>query len=238
MILRRLAEAISGQNWFTVVLEILIVVIGIFIGLQVDDWNQVRKDRQEEIIYLNRLLSDLDDSVERQRQNIGFLQHNQQAFEAVINILESEKLEEGQEEEFERGLIEGLRSPGLYLNRTTLNELKSSGSMGLISDIELRYELGQLDSLFDSTLRTVEGHIMANMRTFIEPWGHYVQRINQTSETPTVRYSFAEMVATDEAYRIALNLKSRFDLLIMFHQRVREETLATREKLSSHLSRG
>ena len=38
MILRKMADAIRGQNWFTVVLEILIVVIGIFIALQVDDW--------------------------------------------------------------------------------------------------------------------------------------------------------------------------------------------------------
>ena len=40
MILRKLANAVTDQNWFTVVLEILIVVIGIFIGLQVDDWHQ------------------------------------------------------------------------------------------------------------------------------------------------------------------------------------------------------
>ena len=38
MILRRLADAIRDQSWFTVALEIMIVVIGIFIGLQVDGW--------------------------------------------------------------------------------------------------------------------------------------------------------------------------------------------------------
>jgi hypothetical protein len=37
MILRKLAESIRQQNWFTVLVEILIVVIGIFVGLQVDD---------------------------------------------------------------------------------------------------------------------------------------------------------------------------------------------------------
>ena len=42
MILRRLAEAIQQQNWFVVLLEVMIVVVGIFIGLQVDDWNQER----------------------------------------------------------------------------------------------------------------------------------------------------------------------------------------------------
>lgn len=46
MIQQRLAAAINQHNWFTVTIEILIVVTGIFIGLQVDDWNEARKDRQ------------------------------------------------------------------------------------------------------------------------------------------------------------------------------------------------
>lgn len=53
MILRRLADAFRQQNWFTVVLEVLIVVTGIFIGLQVDDWNNFRKYRGDEQHYLN-----------------------------------------------------------------------------------------------------------------------------------------------------------------------------------------
>lgn len=48
LILRRFADAIREQNWFTVVLEVAIVVIGIFIGLQVDDWNQRRIERQSD----------------------------------------------------------------------------------------------------------------------------------------------------------------------------------------------
>jgi len=59
MILRRMAEAIRGQNWSTVALEILIVVVGIFVGLQVNDWNQARIDRVLESRYLERLQADL-----------------------------------------------------------------------------------------------------------------------------------------------------------------------------------
>ena len=58
MIIRKFADAIRQQNWFTVILEILIVVIGLFIGLQVDDWNQRRIDRATEAVYLQELLED------------------------------------------------------------------------------------------------------------------------------------------------------------------------------------
>jgi hypothetical protein len=46
MILRRLAHAIREQNWFAVVLEVAVVVLGIFVGLQVNDWNQRRLERE------------------------------------------------------------------------------------------------------------------------------------------------------------------------------------------------
>jgi len=59
MILRRLADAIHGQNWLTVVLEVLIVVVGILISLQVDDWNERRKDRADERAFVRQLHGDL-----------------------------------------------------------------------------------------------------------------------------------------------------------------------------------
>jgi len=58
MILRRLAEAVRTRNWFTVGI-LLIVVLGIFIGLQVDDWNEARKSAAREGHYLERIQADL-----------------------------------------------------------------------------------------------------------------------------------------------------------------------------------
>lgn len=64
MILRKLAEAIRKQDWFVVVLEILIVVIGIYIGLQVDDWNQRRQERGLLDDYMERLYAEVVSNIE------------------------------------------------------------------------------------------------------------------------------------------------------------------------------
>ena len=48
MILRSMASAIKRQEWFQVIIEILIVVVGIFLGLQVTDWADERAERAEE----------------------------------------------------------------------------------------------------------------------------------------------------------------------------------------------
>ncbi len=59
MILRRLSEAISRQEWSTIAIELVILVVGIFIGLQVDDWNSNRQDRSDELQYVQRLHEDV-----------------------------------------------------------------------------------------------------------------------------------------------------------------------------------
>lgn len=59
MIIRRLGQAIAQQDWFVVLIELLVLVVGIFIGLQVDDWNQARKDRNDEQRFMVALHGDI-----------------------------------------------------------------------------------------------------------------------------------------------------------------------------------
>lgn len=59
MILQRLAAAVRRQDWFTVFIETMIVVAGVFLGLQVNNWNAARSDRQREIQIVEDLLADL-----------------------------------------------------------------------------------------------------------------------------------------------------------------------------------
>tara|TARA_R110000796_G_scaffold57279_1_gene132312 strand:+ start:720 stop:992 length:273 start_codon:yes stop_codon:yes gene_type:complete len=47
MIFQRLATSIREQDWFTVAVETLIVVFGVFIGLQVNNWNAASQDRAQ-----------------------------------------------------------------------------------------------------------------------------------------------------------------------------------------------
>ena len=42
MILRRIAEHVRAQNWFAVFLDFVIVVMGVFVGIQVSNWNAER----------------------------------------------------------------------------------------------------------------------------------------------------------------------------------------------------
>lgn len=79
MIIQQVGNALKNRDWGLVVLEVLIVVVGIFMGLQVDDWNEARKDRAVEQEYLQRLWTELqfnEASLERYIDiHYGFADH-------------------------------------------------------------------------------------------------------------------------------------------------------------------
>ena len=63
MLLRRITKHVKDQNWFAVGIDFIIVVIGVFIGIQVANWNNARSDAQREQQVLVELLDDLRQDV-------------------------------------------------------------------------------------------------------------------------------------------------------------------------------
>jgi hypothetical protein len=59
MILRRITEHVKAQNWFAVGIDFLIVVVGVFIGIQVANWNVARTKQIDAAAARERLISDL-----------------------------------------------------------------------------------------------------------------------------------------------------------------------------------
>ena len=87
MVLEKLASAIAEQNWFTVFLEVLIVIVGIFIGLQVDDWNEARKDRIREIEYLQRIDGELAQDISAFEDGISIANTRLQDAKLILETL-------------------------------------------------------------------------------------------------------------------------------------------------------
>ena len=59
MLLRSVTKHVNDQNWFAVILDLAIVVIGVFIGIEVSNWNAERAGEEKAEILIDRLHSDL-----------------------------------------------------------------------------------------------------------------------------------------------------------------------------------
>jgi hypothetical protein len=59
MAIRRFREHAVEQNWFAVLIDIGIVVLGVFLGIQASNWNTARLERGEVRSYQKQIVNDL-----------------------------------------------------------------------------------------------------------------------------------------------------------------------------------
>lgn len=60
MILAKLGRAVRSHDWFTALIELVLLVMGIFFGFQLDRWNAERLDRVAANEYRLQLIADLE----------------------------------------------------------------------------------------------------------------------------------------------------------------------------------
>ncbi len=63
MLLRRITKHVTDQNWFAVFIDFLIVVIGVFIGIQVANWNDEQSFHDKETQLLKELKVEVEAAV-------------------------------------------------------------------------------------------------------------------------------------------------------------------------------
>jgi hypothetical protein len=145
MILEKLAKAIHRQSWFTVILEILIVVIGIFIGLQVDDWNSSRKDRLDERVFLLRLHSDMVTadglSIRVRKRRLDQVERIIRASDVLFERADRYELAKDECNAIGSANLFNIAVPSL----PAFDELIGTGRLGIIRDAELRGALIKLE---------------------------------------------------------------------------------------------
>ena len=140
MILRRLATAFRKQDWFTVCVEILIVVLGVFIGLQVNNWNEARSDRADARVALERLEQDFEQILERTERGLSSQARYLAAAGRLINGVRNGQFDE------ETLLVDMSEVTAMAAPpgpSTVFTELVSSGRLELIESQPLRRSLTQ-----------------------------------------------------------------------------------------------
>ncbi len=141
MIIRRLADALREQNWITVVLEVMIVVVGIFIGLQVDGWNEGRKKQQNIEAQLFRIAADAAALIsEADRLIVGF-DNRIARVQIALDVLDGTPLSEVNTLAFELALDESYQLNEVEVDLPSLDILMSTGDIDRVADANVRNAL-------------------------------------------------------------------------------------------------
>lgn len=88
MILRRLAEHLKQQNWAAIGIELVIVVVGVFLGIQVSNWNDGRKRHQQEIAQVRELSSNLANAIDTKADWIADLERRNRDLVSGVAVVQ------------------------------------------------------------------------------------------------------------------------------------------------------
>jgi len=144
MILSRVMKHLKEQHWTAVFLDLLIVVVGVFLGLQAQDWNTARQDRALEHQYLQRLRNDFAQSAQDAKSNIRYMQPQFRLEGQMVDHLRKCHLDEAERPDFAEGLYHLGQFYPPSLVRGTIDELHSSGRMAIIENLKLRRKISDL----------------------------------------------------------------------------------------------
>lgn len=90
MILRRLRTHVETENWFAVTIDFAIVVVGVFIGIQVANWNDVANEKTEEQQLLTQMRSDVAAAVTLKTQWLGDMEGHRRSLLRAIDIIQND----------------------------------------------------------------------------------------------------------------------------------------------------
>ena len=141
MLFRRIRDHVRRHDWFAVGIDLAVVIVGIYRGVQVAAWDENRRLLAQHEDYLSRLVDDLRDDVEE----AGIVDRINRLGAQRIDWIE-EFLQGGSptlERDFQmQDFFSLTNTRRIILRRNTFDEMQSSGKFGpLVDDPELRNDL-------------------------------------------------------------------------------------------------
>jgi hypothetical protein len=136
MILRSLTAHVKAQNWFAVAIDFVIVVLGVFVGIEVSNWNAARSTDQRSRVVTAQLVEDLRDEAWGFQYLLEYSDDVLKSADQALSALEG-RAARGDE----ALLIDAYRATQYReprRRRSTYDELISTGEIGLIRDKTLR----------------------------------------------------------------------------------------------------
>ena len=158
MMLRRLTQSLKEQNWTAITVEFVLLVLGVFLGIQVSNWNAEREDRLKGEVFTQRLKTDLRGEDWAYQFALAY------NGEVLANANRAVEALEGKTPLSDEALLVAAYRATQYRQRnrrgSTYDELISTGNIGLIRDRTLRdtamrlYNLAVFDNLVQEGMQS------------------------------------------------------------------------------------
>ena len=173
--------------------EIVLVVIGILIALQVNNWNEERLNKNEELSYLKAIKTDLKKDSLILEYLVNNIDVQLTTLEKVKNGLNSDSINIKQNEQFTSSL---LTSFSFIPEKATIEDLKSSGKLNLLANKQVKDTLLLYYNYIDTKIFALNTSLIAYSREIIAPF---------LMTNYTLEYGYPESLITENSKIVNLN---------------------------------
>lgn len=156
MIIKRMADALRSRDWLGVILEILIVVIGIFVGLQVNNWNEERKSRNEGYHYLSLLRQELETEIEIRETDLSEMKGQIEQIRRTYLLFFEDSWSTEEYAQFKSDHIAVYPVKTENTRPSALRRLLDDGKIDLVQSEKLQELLFELDRTYQGAFRQSE----------------------------------------------------------------------------------
>ena len=129
MILRRIIAHFRKQEWTAIGIDFVIVVVGVFVGIQVANWNAEAADRRRGAEYVERLTRDMEADLVTRRGEAEY-------YAAVLaSVVRTNELLADANADAQALVVSAYRASEITFSpttRATWDEIVSSGDIGLL----------------------------------------------------------------------------------------------------------
>jgi hypothetical protein len=141
MRLLRIVQHVREQHWTAIGIDFAIVVIGVFVGIQVANWNAARVDEIRAQAYLARIEDNLRTDLESMQRREAFWRKVTRHGNDAIRYAETGALVDGSAWKTVLAFYQASQVWIWTSNDTTYQELLNGGELNLIKDDGLRSAL-------------------------------------------------------------------------------------------------
>jgi len=188
----RLVQRLRDHDWTAAVIELVIVIAGILIALQVSNWNQERSDRARGDVYLRRIHADLRSDLANMASTRQFWTQVAAYQAAALAHHARGQLVQGSQWKTLLAYYQASQIRPFELEDTSFAEMRDAGDLGLIRDERLRVGLAKYYRLSGAGIQAqilrhdpvyrvqVRGLVPTEVQAYI--WTHCYQQLKGTDQ--------------------------------------------------------
>jgi hypothetical protein len=170
MILQRVTAHLKRQEWTAIGLDLLIVIVGVFIGMQVSNWNEIRTEHARERSYLDRLQVDFSANVKTLESFVEARRKEGKVL-ADLGFALRGRNQPPTDDALQSPLCRWGATALPDLRHGTYDELVSSGALSILRDQKLRilladYSAAEERSVYVGTLLPALQHAAAPLDSY------------------------------------------------------------------------